>query len=107
MLDMGFKGDIEAIVKHCPLPRTAKDPNGRQTLMFSATFPKEIQVLAYEFLQEDHIFIQVGRCGSTTDLITQDFIYLERQEKSDALLGLLKKIAGKTLGIFNLLLCCF
>lgn len=97
MLDMGFKGDIEAVVRQCPAPRNASNPNGRQTLMFSATFPKDIQLLAQDFLQEDHIFIQVGRCGSTTDLITQQFMYLERNEKRDALLGLLKEVPGKTL----------
>ena len=42
----------------------------RQTLMFSATFPKEIQRLAQDFLR-DYIFLAVGRVGSTTDFITQ------------------------------------
>ena len=40
----------------------------RQTLMFSATFPKEIQVLARDFL-DDYIFLAVGRVGSTRSII--------------------------------------
>ncbi len=46
----------------------------RQTEMFSATFPKEIQHLASDFLT-NYIFLTVGRVGSTTDFITQK-VYL-------------------------------
>lgn len=43
MLDMGFKNDIQRIIDQCPAPSTGPhDREGRQTLMFSATFPKEI-----------------------------------------------------------------
>jgi len=42
----------------------------RQTMMFSATFPPEIQKLAAEFLRP-YVWIAVGRVGSTTDSITQ------------------------------------
>ena len=40
MLDMGFEPQIRRIVEQDHMPRTGE----RQTLMFSATFPKEIQV---------------------------------------------------------------
>jgi superfamily II DNA/RNA helicase len=41
MLDMGFEPQIRRIVEQDTMP-----PKGiRQTMMFSATFPKEIQVL--------------------------------------------------------------
>jgi ATP-dependent RNA helicase DDX3X len=37
-------------------------PRGeRVTAMFSATFPKEIQLLAQDFLQNDYVFLAVGR----------------------------------------------
>lgn len=42
----------------------------RQTMMFSATFPMEIQHLAQDFLK-DYVFLAVGRVGSTTESITQ------------------------------------
>ena len=46
-------------------------PRGqRQTLLFSATFPKEIQRLAADFMH-NYIFLAVGRVGSSTDLIVQ------------------------------------
>lgn len=40
MLDMGFEPQIRRIVEKDTMPPTGE----RQTLMFSATFPKEIQV---------------------------------------------------------------
>jgi ATP-dependent RNA helicase DDX3X len=42
MLDMGFEPQIRRIVEEEDMPRTGE----RQTLMFSATFPKQIQMLA-------------------------------------------------------------
>jgi len=43
MLDMGFEPQIREIVEGNTMPKTGE----RQTLMFSATFPKEIQVNIY------------------------------------------------------------
>ena len=42
----------------------------RQTLLFSATFPPAIQTLARAFLRP-HVWIAVGRVGSTVGNITQ------------------------------------
>jgi superfamily II DNA/RNA helicase len=98
MLDMGFKDDIANIISLCPPSKTGpEDKDGRQTLMFSATFPKDIQIFAMEYLREDHVFIQVGRVGSTTELITQTIEYVEDFDKSARLVELLETIPGKTL----------
>jgi len=92
MLDMGFEPQIRRIVEEEDMP-----PSGdRQTLMFSATFPKEIQRLAASFLQ-DYIFLAVGRVGSTTDLVTQKFLRAEEHEKQGMLLDLLSSVKGLTL----------
>jgi hypothetical protein len=45
-------------------------PTERQTFMFSATFPREIQKLASDFLR-DYVFLAVGRVGSAAKDITQ------------------------------------
>lgn len=50
-------------------------PDERQTLMFSATFPKEIQMLARDFLK-DYVFLAVGRVGSTSENITQKIVWV-------------------------------
>lgn len=92
MLDMGFEPQIRKIVEKEDMPRTGE----RQTLMFSATFPKPIQRLASEFLQ-DYLFLTVGRVGSTTDLVTQKFVKVDTWDKQRVLIDLLRSNPGLTL----------
>ena len=66
MLDMGFEPQIRRIVQQDKMP----GPGERTTLMFSATFPREIQMLARDFLH-DYVFLAVGRVGATSENITQ------------------------------------
>ena len=84
MLDMGFEPQIRRIVEQDTMPKTGD----RQTLMFSATFPKEIQMLARDFL-ENYIFLAVGRVGSTSENITQKIVWVEEHDKRSFLLDLL------------------
>ena len=87
MLDMGFEPQIRRIVEQENMPKTGQ----RQTLLFSATFPKEIQKLASDFLH-DYIFLTVGRVGSSTELIVQHIVRVESQDKRDVLLDLVGSI---------------
>ena len=84
MLDMGFEPQIRRIVEGEDMPPT----QGRQTLMFSATFPRDIQMLARDFLK-DYIFLSVGRVGSTSENITQKVEYVEDHDKRSVLLDIL------------------
>lgn len=84
MLDMGFEPQIRRIVQQADMP----DVMDRQTLMFSATFPREIQMLARDFLK-DYIFLSVGRVGSTSENITQKIEYVEDDDKRSVLLDIL------------------
>ena len=92
MLDMGFEPQIRRIVEREGMPMTGE----RQTLMFSATFPKEIQKLASEFMTR-YIFVAVGRVGSTTALITQSVVWAEEQDKRRILLETLAGCTGRTI----------
>mmetsp|Transcript_6694 Transcript_6694/g.10236 ORF Transcript_6694/g.10236 Transcript_6694/m.10236 type:complete len:647 (+) Transcript_6694:176-2116(+) len=92
MLDMGFEPQIRHIVEECDMP-SSKD---RITLMFSATFPSEIQRLAKDFLN-DYIFLTVGRVGSTTDFITQKVEYAAERDKKEKLMKILPECDGLTL----------
>ncbi|XP_010923340.1 DEAD-box ATP-dependent RNA helicase 37 [Elaeis guineensis] len=84
MLDMGFEPQIRRIVEQMDMP-----PRGvRQTMLFSATFPKEIQRLASDFLSS-YIFLAVGRVGSSTDLIVQRVEYVLESDKRSHLMDLL------------------
>lgn len=57
MLDMGFEPQIRRIIEDYEMPRAGE----RQTMMFSATFPTEIQRLAQDFLK-DYVFVAVVCC---------------------------------------------
>ncbi|XP_017784641.1 PREDICTED: ATP-dependent RNA helicase bel [Nicrophorus vespilloides] len=84
MLDMGFEPQIRSILEKDSMPRTGI----RQTLMFSATFPSPIQMLARDFL-DNYIFLAVGRVGSTSENITQKVVWVEEHDKRSFLLDLL------------------
>jgi ATP-dependent RNA helicase DDX3X len=84
MLDMGFEPQIRGIVEGFNMP-----PKGlRQTLMFSATFPREIQQLASDFLN-NYVFLSVGRVGSTSENITQKIINAPELDKKMKLLEII------------------
>ncbi|KAF4970586.1 hypothetical protein FSARC_2367 [Fusarium sarcochroum] len=95
MLDMGFEPQIRRIVEGEDMPRV----EDRQTLMFSATFPRDIQMLARDFLK-DYIFLSVGRVGSTSENITQKVEYVEDVDKRSVLLDILHTHAGGLTLIF-------
>ncbi|KZP30486.1 DEAD-domain-containing protein [Athelia psychrophila] len=84
MLDMGFEPQIRRIVQGEDMPGV----QDRQTLMFSATFPRDIQMLAKDFLK-DYVFLSVGRVGSTSENITQKIEYVEDADKRSVLLDIL------------------
>ena len=95
MLDMGFEPQIRRIVEGEDMPGV----HSRQTLMFSATFPRDIQLLARDFLK-DYIFLSVGRVGSTSENITQKVEYVEDQDKRSVLLDILQAHQGGLTLIF-------
>mmetsp|Transcript_10378 Transcript_10378/g.15937 ORF Transcript_10378/g.15937 Transcript_10378/m.15937 type:complete len:598 (+) Transcript_10378:113-1906(+) len=87
MLDMGFEPQIRSVV--------AKIPPQRQTLLFSATWPKEIQRLAFDFLT-DPIQVNVGEVGvlNANKDIQQNIHMISEDEKHDMLLKILKDLTG-------------
>ncbi|KAI0695335.1 P-loop containing nucleoside triphosphate hydrolase protein [Cerioporus squamosus] len=92
MLDMGFEPQIRRIVQGEDMPGV----QDRQTLMFSATFPRDIQMLARDFMK-DYVFLSVGRVGSTSENITQRVEYVEDNDKRSVLLDVLQANSGLTL----------
>ncbi|KAF9426390.1 DEAD-box ATP-dependent RNA helicase [Podila epigama] len=94
MLDMGFEPQIRRLVEKEDMPGV----NERHTLMFSATFPRDIQLLARDFLR-DYIFLSVGRVGSTSENITQKIEYVEDEDKRSVLLDILHAQPKGDLGL--------
>jgi len=89
MLDMGFKRQIDICVHHATMARD------RCTLMFSATFPIEIQRCAREYLQRSHLFLQVGIVGGACSDVKQSFhdaTGMSRGGKMDKLVDMLKEM---------------
>ncbi|KAI4344114.1 hypothetical protein L6164_011382 [Bauhinia variegata] len=84
MLDMGFEPQIRKIVEQMDMP----PPGVRQTLLFSATFPNDIQKLASDFLS-NYIFLAAGRVGSSSELIMQKVELVQDIDKRNHLLDLL------------------
>jgi ATP-dependent RNA helicase RhlE len=89
MLDMGFIHDIRTIV--------AKLPKERQTLLFSATMPREIADLAAQMLR-DPARVAVTPVASTVDRVDQRVIMVDKSAKSALLIELLRnEVTGQTL----------
>ncbi|MEM9019021.1 MAG: DEAD/DEAH box helicase [Planctomycetota bacterium] len=80
MLDMGFIPDIRRITKKLP-------PN-RQTLLFSATMPREIRKLAHDLLT-DPVTIEVAAQSTTADRIAQRLYHIPKKQKTALLAHLL------------------
>ncbi|WP_042162852.1 DEAD/DEAH box helicase [Paenibacillus gorillae] len=80
MLDMGFMEDIQSILKLVP--------DDRQTMLFSATMPPNIQKLAQQFLKNpEHVSVIPKQV--TAPLIDQGYIEVHERQKFEALSRLL------------------
>ncbi len=91
MLHMGFLPDIETIVGN--LPRQ------RQTLMFSATFPREVENLARRFLHQPRM-VQIGKRSDPAETVTQYVYEVSPHLKGALLLELLKQPKFKRVLVF-------
>eukprot|EP01084_Bolivina_argentea_P110662 197538_1 len=80
MLDMGFMPTIKQIIRSFNIKC--------RTLMFSATFPREIQNLAHEFLN-DYIFIGVGKINQYSN-VEHKIKFVEEYDKTQLLIQILK-----------------
>lgn len=87
MLDMGFLNDVKKII--------TKLPEKRQTLLFSATMPKDIAKMADSILVNP-AKIAVTPVSSTVDTIEQRLYYVDKGNKINLLIDILadKKIKG-------------
>ena len=71
----------------------------RQTMLFSATFPANIQRLASDFMR-DYIFLTVGRVGSASKDVSQTVEFVEERDKMDALQKFLLTVEDGLILIF-------
>jgi len=88
MLDMGFVPDIKKIMKSIP--------DNRQTMLFSATMPKEIEAIA-EKLMENPTRIETDRSGTTPAEVSHEMFFIQNQDKGRLLAVQLKQCSGPVL----------
>ncbi len=93
MLEMGFIEDIEEIVL-----KLRKD---RQTLLFSATIPKEILRIGEKFLKPDHAEIRIKPEEPTLNIIDQKIYKTKQGESFEKLIHLLQAAFSSKTIIFT------
>ncbi|XP_032361791.1 putative ATP-dependent RNA helicase DDX4 isoform X2 [Etheostoma spectabile] len=96
MLDMGFEPDMRRLVGFPEMP----SKENRQTLMFSATYPEDIQRMAADFLKTDYLFLAVGVVGGACSDVEQTFIQVTKFSKREQLLDFLKTTGTERTMVF-------
>lgn len=92
MLDMGFIHDIKKLM--------AMMPKQKQTLLFSATFSREIKSLASGLLK-DPVLVEVARENSTAGKISQVVHLVDKSRKRELLSQLIKAGEWKQVLVFT------
>ena len=82
MLDIGFRPDIERILKSCPTER--------QTLLLSATLPPPVEKLAQRYMVEPEM-VDLSEDRVVVDTIEQYYITVDEDRKRALLLRVLAK----------------
>ncbi len=92
MFEMGFIKDVRRIV--------AELPQHRQTLLFSATMPPEIESLARS-VQRNPQRVEIGERRNPAASVTQAFYRVANNEKMDLLLHILKTEDAESILVFS------
>lgn len=90
MLDMGFEPQIRNIIETYNMPEPGE--GGRQTMMFSATFPQEMQDMALDFLDPAYYGISVGQVGHAATDVEQFFEQVSWSAKFEKLCDVLNEV---------------
>lgn len=92
MLNMGFKEDIDRILK--------VTPDEKQTLLFSATFPREVEEIAKNYMLKS-IEIASGEKNVGSDLVQHEYYLVTDRTRY----GALKRIADINPDIYAIIFC--
>jgi ATP-dependent RNA helicase RhlE len=92
MLDMGFRPQINEILKHCP--------KERQTLFFSATLPNEVRSLAYDSLRSP-VSVEAAPQMTTAEGVVQFVYSVDPKKKTELLLELLDRPGMDSVIVFT------
>jgi ATP-dependent RNA helicase DDX5/DBP2 len=102
MLDMGFEPDIQKIASKCP------DTKNRQTMFFTATWPKAVKAAAASLTGSATVQLRIGQNAGSDKLqankdVKQTVLVMRRDEKLAALKKILKEqlASGETAFVFG------
>lgn len=92
MLSMGFKDDLDAILEN--------SPDEKQTLLFSATMPREIVNISKKYMK-DIFEISVGRKNMGADNVEHHYYLVQARDRYLAL----KRVADVNPNIYGIIFC--
>ena len=92
MLNMGFKDDLETILKETPAER--------RTLLFSATMPKEISAIAHNYMRSARE-LQIGERNAGTENVDHIYYVCKAEHRYDVL----KRIVDLNPDIYGIVFC--
>lgn len=92
MLNMGFKDDLETILKETPAER--------RTLLFSATMPKEISAIARNYMRSARE-LQIGERNAGTENVDHIYYVCKAEHRYDVL----KRIVDLNPDIYGIVFC--
>ncbi|MDD4879365.1 MAG: DEAD/DEAH box helicase, partial [Candidatus Omnitrophica bacterium] len=88
MLDMGFAPQVDRILRFVP--------KERQTMLFSATIPREVMVIAAKYMKLP-VSIEIAPSGTAAEHVTQELFIVRKDAKSQLLRKLLAQYHGAVL----------
>lgn len=92
MLSMGFKDDLDAILE--------TSPEEKQTLLFSATMPREIVAISKKYMTDIHE-ISVGKRNTGADNVEHHYYLVHAKDRYLAL----KRVADINPNIYGIIFC--
>jgi len=107
MIDMGFEPDVQRILDHMPLTNIKPDDDGaedpttllanlksktkyRQTVMFTATMPPQVERLARTYLRRPAV-VYIGSIGKPVERVEQVVHVIKENEKRNKLIQILNQ----------------
>jgi len=92
MLNMGFKDDLDQILE--------VTPQEKQTLLFSATFPKEVDAIAKNYMRKP-VEITAGKRNAGADSVTHEYYLVSERNRYPSL----KRLADMNPDIYGIVFC--
>jgi ATP-dependent RNA helicase DeaD len=92
MLSMGFKDDLDTIL--------SGTPEDKQTLLFSATMPKEIANIARKYMHKP-VEVSVGKTNQGAENVSHEYFLVHARDRYEAL----KRIADVNPKVYGIVFC--